>query len=135
MEMLIAASENMPLATTAPSTQPADLGGDVGDRVAPADAAEARVGERDDRVEVPAGDRAEHEDDREQAGCRGGGVLEQLQANVVRGERLRRDARADHERGKEGRAEQLGEQPAGERGRVAGGHGVDRITSTDVSVN
>ena len=98
------------------------LGGDVGERVAPADAAEARVGERDDRVEVPAGDWAEHEDDREQAGAVAAAFSNSSQADVVRGERLRRDPRADHERGKEGRAEQLGEQPAAERGRVAGGH-------------
>ena len=42
-----------------------DLRGDVGERITPGDAAEAGVGERDDRVEVSAGDRAEHEDDRE----------------------------------------------------------------------
>ena len=52
--------------------------------VAPADTAEGRVGERDDRVEVPAGHRAEHQDDRVEPCCRGGRVLEQLEANVVR---------------------------------------------------
>ena len=62
-----------------------DLSGDVGERVAPADPAEARVGERDDRVEVPAGHRAEHQDDRVQARRRGGGVLEQLQSNIAWG--------------------------------------------------
>ncbi len=42
----------------------------------------------------------------------------QLQAHVAGGQRLRRDARADHDRGEERRAEQLGEQAAGERLRV-----------------
>ncbi len=69
-----------------------DLGGQVGERVAPAQAAEAGVGERHDGVEMTAGDGSEHEDDREQAGGRGGGILEQLQADIVRRERLRRDA-------------------------------------------
>src|SRR5580704_17008463 len=79
------------------------LRGEIGERVAPADAAEARVGERDDWVEVPTGDRTEYEDDRVEP-CRcGGRVLEQLEANVIRGERLRRDARADHESSKESR--------------------------------
>ena len=67
VEMLIAASENMPFATIAPRMQPSDLDGDVGERVPPADAAEARVDERDDRVEVSARDRPEHEDDHEQS--------------------------------------------------------------------
>ena len=127
--MLIAASENMPFATIGAEHAAGDLGGDVGERVTPADAAEARVGERDDRVEVPAGHRAEHQDDREQPCRRRGGVLEQLQTNVARGERLRRDARADHERGEEGRAEQLGEQTAGKRRRVPFAASM-RITST-----
>ena len=77
------------------------LGRDVGEHVAPADPAEARVGERDDWVEVPARDGAEHQDDRVQPRRRCGRVLEQLEAHIARGERLRRDARADHERGQE----------------------------------
>ena len=42
-----------------------DLGWEVGQRVAVADPAEVRVDERDDGVEVPAGDGSEHQDDRE----------------------------------------------------------------------
>ena len=103
----------------------------VGERVAPGQATERGVGERHDRVEVPARDGSEHEDDREQPRGGGGGVLEQLEAGVARGECLRCDARADHERREERRAQQLGKQAASERRRV---HRPDRITSTDVSV-
>jgi hypothetical protein len=59
------------------------LGGEVGEPVAPADPAEVSVDERDDGVEVPAGDVSEHEDDREQPDGGGGGVFEQLEADVV----------------------------------------------------
>ena len=69
----------MAFAVMAPRMQPDDLDWDVGERVTPADTAEAGVGEQDDRVEMSAGDGAEHEDDREQAGGGSGGVLEELQ--------------------------------------------------------
>ena len=60
------------------------LGRDVGEGVAPAQAAEAGVDQRDDRVEVSAGNRPEHEDEREQTGRSRGRVLQKLQAGVVR---------------------------------------------------
>jgi hypothetical protein len=44
-----------------------DLESDIGSCCAAAEPAEGGVGERHDGVEAPAGDRAEHEDDREQA--------------------------------------------------------------------
>jgi hypothetical protein len=64
---------------------------------------------------VSAGDRAEHQDDREQPGRCRGRVLEQFEPGLVRGELLGGDPGADHERGEERRAEQFGEQAAGER--------------------
>ena len=77
------------------------LGRYVRERVAPAQATKARVGERDDGIEVPARDRSKHQDDRVQPCCSGGGVLQQLEADVARREPLCRDARADHECGEE----------------------------------
>ena len=50
-------------------------------------AAEQPVGSRDDRVEVGAGDRAEHQDQHGQSEEGGGGVLQQLQPDVVRRQR------------------------------------------------
>jgi hypothetical protein len=63
---------------------PEHLGGYVCERLTPAQAAEARVDEGDDRVEVCARDRPEHQDDREEPrrGC--GRVLEQLEPGVIR---------------------------------------------------
>ena len=60
-----------------------DLGGDVGGGVAGGDVAVGAVDEGDDRVEVGAGDGAEDEDQPDQRGGRGGGVLQQLQSDVV----------------------------------------------------
>ena len=53
-----------------------NLRGYVGEGVAPADATEGSVGERHDRVEVPTGHWAEHQDDRVEPCRRRGGVLE-----------------------------------------------------------
>ena len=121
VEMLIAAEREHGVGDDRAGDAAGDLRGDVGERVAPGQSAEVRVDERDDRVEVPAGDGPEHEDDREQARGGGGGVLEQREAGVVGRELLRGDARADHERGEERGAEELGEQPARERGASCGG--------------
>ena len=66
------------------------LRGQVGGSVPPAQPAERGVHERHDRVEVAAGHRPEHQDDREQPGrgrCR---VLQQLQPRVARRQPLRR---------------------------------------------
>jgi hypothetical protein len=68
------------------------------------------VDQRDDRVEVRSGDRAEHEDEGEEPGRRRRRVLEQLQAGVAGRERGGGDPRADHRRGEEGGAEELGKQ-------------------------
>ena len=78
-EMDTAARANIRLAATAPVTQPGDLGRQVGGGVPPRHAAQGGVGERDDRVEVRAGHRPEHQDDREQPGRGRGRVLQQLQ--------------------------------------------------------
>jgi len=52
----------------------------------------------------------------EEAGRGGGGVLEELEAGVAGGELRRGDARADHGRRQEGRAEELGEGARRARG-------------------
>jgi hypothetical protein len=93
-----------------------DLRGHVGQDIAATQPSEDRVGDGHRRVEVPAGDRAEHEDDRVEARRGRRGILEQLQAHVVGGEPLGRDARTDHERGQQRRAEELRQETAGERG-------------------
>ena len=67
----------------APRQPPIDLGGDVEAGVAGGDGAEAAVDEGDDGVEVGAGHGAEHPDQRDQGAGGGGGVLQQLQADVV----------------------------------------------------
>ena len=59
------------------------LGGDVGHGVAGGDVAVAAVDEGDDGVEVGTGHGAEHPDQRDERASRGGGVLEQLQADIV----------------------------------------------------
>ena len=82
--MLIAAEREHDVGDDRAEDAAGDLSGEVGERVAPADPAEARVDERHDWVEVPAGDGAEHEDDREQPGSGRGGVLEQFESDVVR---------------------------------------------------
>ena len=82
--------------------------------MAPAQSAEGGVDQRDDRVEVSAGDRAEDEDEGEEARGRRGRVLEELQAGVAGRELRRGDPRADHRGGQESRAEELGEEAAGE---------------------
>src|SRR4051812_22788053 len=74
----------------------AGVGRDVGGGGARAQAAEGGVDKRNDGVEVRAGNRAEHEDEGEEAGRRRRRVLEQLQPGVARRERGRGDPRADH---------------------------------------
>jgi hypothetical protein len=88
----------MTFATTAPATH---LHRQVSRGIPPAQPAESRVGEGDHRVEVTAGDRPEHQDDREQPGRRRSRVLQQLQARITRRQLLGGDARADHQRGKQ----------------------------------
>ncbi len=85
-----------------------NLGGQVGRRVTPGHAAEGCIDERHDWVEMTARDGAEHQDDREQPGCGGGGVLQQLEAGIAGRQALGGDARADHQRGQESAAQELG---------------------------
>ena len=106
------------------------LGGYVGERVAPAQAAEARVDQGDHRVEMTARHRREHQDDREQARCRGHRVLEQLEARVPRRELLGGDPGSDHDRRQESRAEELGEQASGEGGGQARALSSTRVIRT-----
>ena len=93
------------------------LRGQVGRGVAPAQPAERRIRERHHRVEMGAGHRPEHQDDGEQPRRRRRRVLQQLQARGARGQALRGDPRADHDRGQEAAAEELGSQPAPQRDR------------------
>ena len=99
----------------APGNAAAHLGRQVGDGVTPAQAAEGRIDERHDRVEVAARDGTEHQDDGEEPGCGGGRVLEELQPGVPGGELLRSDSRADDDRRQEGAAQELCAQSAPER--------------------
>ena len=69
---------------------------------------------RDERVEVRAGDGAEREDQRDEPGAGRDRVLEQLQADVVRREPLRGDARTDDDRDEERGADCLGRRAARE---------------------
>lgn len=124
-EMLIALSENITLAAIAPRMHPATCAGRYA-RVAPSDPAEMRVDKGDDRVEVPARDRSEHEDDREQASRSRGGVFEQLQADVSRRELLSSDPRPDHQGSEERRAQQLRKQAPSES--VSHRHAAARIS-------
>ena len=66
-----------------------------------------------DRVEVRAGDRPEQQDQNGQAQHGGGGVLQELQSDVVRGELLRGDAGADDDRDEQCGAGELGQQSSG----------------------
>jgi hypothetical protein len=93
------------------------LGGQVGRRFTPPQPAERRICERDDRIEMSAGDGAEHQDDGEQPGRRRRRTLQQLQARGAGGQVLRGDTRADHDRGQEAAAEELGSQLAPQRDR------------------
>ena len=77
----------------------ADLRGQVGSCLPPGQPAKSGIGEGDDRVEVAAGDRAEHHDDGVQPGRRGSGVFGQLQSGVTGGQALGRDPGADHHGG------------------------------------
>ena len=85
-----------------------DLRRDVGEQLAGGQAAEDAVGEGDDRVEVGAGHRPEREDQRDEAAGGRGGVLEQLQPDVVGREALGEDARADDDRDEQRGADGLG---------------------------
>ena len=78
VEIETAARENMMLATTAPLMQPATWAGRYAAASRPTQAAESGVDKRHDRVEVPAGNGAEHQDNCEQPRRRGRRVLEQL---------------------------------------------------------
>ena len=60
--------------------------------------------------------RLERQDQRDQRGAGDQAVLEQLEADVVRAEPLRRDARADDRHHEERGADQLGDGPAREWG-------------------
>src|SRR5262249_31989902 len=76
-------------------------------------------------VEMRAGNCAEHENEADQGAGGGGGVLEQLQADVGGGQVAGHDPRADHRHNEQAGAEGLGRQPAGEIELQANGPGLD----------
>ena len=84
---------------------------------------------RDNRVEVRAGDRPEQQDQHGQAEHRGGGVLQQLQSDVVRGELLCGNAGPDDHGDQQGGAGELGEQSSGQRDGVVHGPLVTRASA------
>ena len=61
-----------------------------------------------------AGNRPERQDQGAQSERGDQGVLEQLEADVIRGESARCDARADHDGDQQGRSDELGQGAAGE---------------------
>ena len=82
VDQLTAGRENITFAATAPAMHPANLRGQIGHGVAPAQTAERGIDEGDHRVEVRAGDSTEHQDDGVEPSCGGRGILEELEANV-----------------------------------------------------
>ncbi len=110
-EMVAAGRANIRFAATAPAA-PGHLRREIRRGVAPAQPAEGGAHEGHHRVEVAAGDRAEHQDDREQPGRGRRRVLQQLQPGLARRQPLRGDARADHHSGQGRAAQELGGQPA-----------------------
>ena len=116
-----------------------DLRDDVdAQRRAVVDPTEEPVGERDDRVEVRARDRAEREDQRDEPGAGRDRVLEQLQPDVARRQPLRGDARADDDRDEEARCRRLRrvarrasvavhDRSAAARGRLGRGRAAHRV--------
>ena len=85
-----------------------DLGGDVGAQLTGGEPTEDPVRERDDRVEVGAGHRAEREDQRDEPGGGRGRVLEQLQPEVVGGQAGGEDPGPDDDGDEQPGAERLG---------------------------
>ena len=112
-------TSNIRFASTAPAMRADHLGGGVGADLAAGQAgagpsAEQPVGGGDDRVEVGAGDRPEQQDEHGQPEHRRGGVLQQLQPDVVGREPLGGDAGADDDGDEQPGAEYLGDQPPSE---------------------
>ena len=92
------------------------VGGDVaGTDPGPDATAQEPIRRRHHRVEVCPGDRPEQQDQHSQAKHRGGGVLQQLQSDVIRGELLCRNTGPDDHRDQQGGASELGEQSSGQR--------------------
>ena len=91
-----------------------DLGRDVDERLTGCDTSEHAVGQRDDRVEVRARYRPEGEDQRDERGAGRDRVLEELEADVVRGESLRGDAGADDDGNEQRGTDCLGRRAARE---------------------
>jgi hypothetical protein len=91
-----------------------DLSDDIRERVGCRHAAEEPICQRDNGVEVRTRHRAEGEDQGDQRAGGGSGALEQLQADVVRGEPLGEDPRADHDCGQQRGTDTFRGHPAGE---------------------
>ena len=118
--MLTALRENMRLATIAPLTQPRTWARDVPRHVAPSQSSRRRVDERHDRIEVGARDGTHHQDQDVQTGGGGRGVLQQLETQRIRRQRLSGDTRTDDHGGQQEAAEELGEDAASEHRMIDG---------------
>ena len=111
-----------------------DLGDRVGGDVADTDTrarppAQQPIRCRHHRVEVRAGDRPEQQDQHRQAEHRGGGVLQELQSDVIRGELLCGNPGPDDHGDQQGGASELGEQSSGQRDGVVHGPLVTRASA------
>jgi hypothetical protein len=92
-----------------------DLAGDVGAGGPGIDLGGEALGQGDRGVEVCARDRPEGEDQRDEHQGGGGGVLQQLQTDLIGRELLSRDARTDNGGDEHAGAEGLGESARGKR--------------------
>ena len=101
VEIETAGSREHQVGDHGPADAASDLGRQVSGRVPPTQAAESGVDKGHDGVEMPAGNRAEHQDNCEQASRRGRGVLEQLQPDSARRKLLGGDPGADNDGGQE----------------------------------
>ncbi len=116
VEIEIAASENITLAKMAPPMHPSVWNGQVGGGIPPLQPSECSVHEGHHRVEVGTRDRAEHQDDGEQAsGCRCR-VLEELKSDVARRQGLGGNPGADDDGGEQGAPQELGQQASPQHG-------------------
>ena len=94
---------------------------------------EHQSADRDDRVEVRARHRPEHEDQDGQPEDGGGGVLQQLQTDVVGRQLLGRDPGTDDDRHEQPGAEELGKNRRRRRAAASGAGGAAKLLVTALS--
>ena len=106
----MAGRSNIRLARIAPAQPPSDLSDDVNTGVGRADRAVGASDERHGGVEVGARHGTEDQDQRNERGAGGGGVLQQLQADIGGREALGHDPGPDHGHDQQPGAERLGDE-------------------------